>query len=143
MNDDFVAIKHLGTTTENDLPAACPHGSVHCAGKATAEDLTVEEYMQWVRHEAMQCPQVIRVEVSPEVMAAKTMTEAESRLDQPQRSKVSYMDRLIQHGSLSSGPDWAQPSSRLVIILHVMHMHVKFQPRNDYVMALSLSIQLG
>jgi hypothetical protein len=33
---------------------------------------TAEEYMQWVRHEAMQCPQVMRVEISPEKLKGRS-----------------------------------------------------------------------
>ena len=76
----------------------------------------MEEYMHWVRQEANQCPQVVRVEISPEVMAATT-TEAESGCDPGQtRSKVSYMDKIVQKRSLPAGPDWAEPSPRRVAL---------------------------
>lgn len=83
-----------------------------------AEDMTVEEYMQWVRHEAMQCPQVLRVEIRAKQMESTQLVELDYGAT-PQR--LTYMEKIGQRRSLPIGPDWAQPRPRCVSYsLHIL-----------------------
>ncbi len=70
---------------------------------------TAEEYLQWVRHEAMQCPQVFTAEISPEKLARLS-----GQADAAGRDRLGYVAFMSQSRSLEQAPTWAEPSASWV-----------------------------
>lgn len=64
---------------------------------SVAEPTTAEEYLRRVRHEAAQCPRVVRVEMPADMQAAQRPIAA-----------------LPEPDAIPDAPDWAKPSSSWV-----------------------------
>ena len=72
---------------------------------ASGPPQTAEEYLQWVRHEAMQCPQVMRVEISPELLKGSSSSAAGASEGKEGACEVSTLGVMIAC-AIGGAPDW-------------------------------------